>query len=116
LDSRFANVRDELWNLIEPLLPKPKVRRDGKGRPRVPDRAVLAGIIVRLRTGCQWRALGQEFGSGATCHRRMQEWERHGVFNAIFRKLVGFYDAKKGLKLKWGSMDAAIVKAPKGGS
>ena len=46
----------------------------------------------------------------------MQAWEKRGVFQAVFEKLVSFYDMKKGLKLKWTSMDAAIVKAPKGGS
>jgi transposase len=42
-------VLEQLWQLIQPLLPTPP-RRCG-GRPRVDDRACLAGIIYQLRTG-----------------------------------------------------------------
>ncbi len=103
--------------LIEAVLPPPRPRRrDGRGRPRVPDRKVMGGIVYRLRTGCQWKAIPERFGSGSTCHRRMQEWNRKGVFGAIFQMLVQVYDDLKGLDLRWASMDAALVKAPKGGS
>jgi transposase len=65
-------VFDDLWTTIEPLLPEepPKPKR---GRPRVPGRAVLGGIIFILRTGCPWRLLPKELGcgSGVTCWRRI---------------------------------------------
>jgi hypothetical protein len=38
-----------------------------------------------------------------------------GVFEAMFKELLRFYDVKKGIQWNWASMDAAIVKAPKGG-
>jgi len=44
-------VPDDLWEAIEPLLPKEQPKPNG-GRPRVPDRAVLGGIVFVLRTGC----------------------------------------------------------------
>ena len=37
-------VSDELWSQIEPLLPKHNPTPKG-GRPRIPDRAALTGII-----------------------------------------------------------------------
>lgn len=37
-------VSDELWEILEPLLPEEPPKPKG-GRPRVPDRAALAGII-----------------------------------------------------------------------
>ncbi len=46
-------VPDDLWEAIEPLLPKEPPKPKG-GRPRVPDRAALAGIVFVLRTGCPW--------------------------------------------------------------
>ena len=46
----------------------------------------------------------------------MQEWSELGIFREIFAKLVRYYDDKRGVKLDWTSMDAAIVKAPKGGT
>src|SRR6516164_10845691 len=54
-------VPDALWKLIEPLLPIPSSKPQG-GRPRLTDRACLAGIIFVLRSGIPWRRL-----TGPTC-------------------------------------------------
>lgn len=43
-------VPDGLWDLIEPLLSPAKPGLKG-GRPRVPDRACLRGIVFVLRSG-----------------------------------------------------------------
>ena len=43
-------VPDELWMIIEPLLP-PEPPKPNGGRPRVPERAALAGIIYVLKSG-----------------------------------------------------------------
>ena len=115
MEPKFAEVPEGLWRRVAPLLPPVRAKPRG-GRPRVPDRTVLAGILYRLRTGCQWRALPDCFGSGATCHRRMQEWVRAGVFKKVFQDLLRRYDRKRGIQWKWTSLDAAIVKAPKGGA
>ena len=48
---------DALWNLIQPLLP-PSPRRAKGGRPRLPDRACLTGILFVLRSGIPWEMLG----------------------------------------------------------
>ena len=69
-------VSDELWELVEPLIPPPVPARRGRtGRPRVADRAVLAGIVFVLSTGISWNALPQELGcgSGVTRWRRLRE-------------------------------------------
>lgn len=73
-------VPDGLWNIIEPLLPTEKPKPKG-GRPRVPNRAVLAGIMFVLRTGIPWEMLPQEMGcgSGMTCWRRLHEWQEAGI-------------------------------------
>ena len=82
-------VSDQVWALIEPLLPKHRPSRRG-GRPRVPDRAVLGGIIFVLRTGIPWEYLPQEMdcGSGITCWRRLREWQRRGVWKRLHRVLL----------------------------
>lgn len=61
-------VSDALWVVIEPLLPVIPVRAKG-GRPRVPDRAALTGILFVLLTGIPWEMLPREMGcgSGVTC-------------------------------------------------
>jgi transposase len=55
-------VNDELWERVEPLIPRPRARRGRIGRPRVSDRAVLAGIVFVLTTGVSWNALRRELG------------------------------------------------------
>ncbi|WP_230457544.1 IS5 family transposase [Leptospira borgpetersenii] len=106
---------DALWEKIEPLIPKVRANLQG-GRNRLPTRVVMAGIIYRMKTGCQWRAIPSNFGSGQTCHRRFQEWERAGVFKKIYKSILKYYDVKNKIAWDWASMDSAIVKAPKGGS
>jgi len=115
MEAKFADVPDALWKKIQPLLPPEQPKPRG-GRPRVADRVVMAGIVYRLRTGCQWKALPNEFGSGSTCHLRFHQWCEAGVFEKIFAELLRFYDRKRGIKWQWSSLDSAIVKAPKGGT
>jgi hypothetical protein len=71
-------VSDELWRLVEPLLPKKERCFRYPGRKRLPDRQVLCGILFVLHTGIAWEHLPRElgFGSGITCWRRMDEWQR----------------------------------------
>ena len=56
-------VTDELWAVVQPLLPEEPPKPKG-GRPRVPDRAALTGILFVLKTGIPWEMLPQEMGWG----------------------------------------------------
>ncbi len=83
--SRPWIVSDELWSLAEPLLPKPGPKKV-EGRPRVPDRQALCGILFVLHTGIQWEyLLPQElgFGSGMTYWRRLAAWSGAGVWDRL---------------------------------
>ena len=114
MEIKFAEIPDELWERLEPLLPPPPAGRR-RGRPRIASRTILSGIVYRLRTGAQWKALPSQFGSGSTCHARFQAWSDAGIFRRLFEKLVEFYDDVRGIEWEWASLDSAIVKAPKGG-
>jgi transposase len=84
-------VPDGLWRRIEPLLPKPVVRDPRRpGRNRLDDRKALCGILFVLHTGIQWEYLPQElgFGSGMTCWRRLDEWNRAGVWQRLHELLL----------------------------
>jgi putative transposase len=116
MEARYRDVPELLWERIEPLLPPERPKPDG-GRPRNDNRRVMAGILYRLRTGCQWKALPKEyFGSGSTCHERFQEWREAGIFSQVFDLCLNYYDALRGVDWKWCSLDSAMVKAPKGGT
>ena len=107
-------IPDELWERMEGLLPKYRPSPKG-GRPRLPLRQVADGIFYALRTGCQWKALPREFGSGSAVHGYFQEWARRGVFRKLWRLALEEYDELKGIQWEWQSMDGAMTKAPLGG-
>jgi len=113
--GEFEDIPDEGWAIAEPLIPQ-RVPGPQGGRPREDDRRILAGIVYRLRTGCQWKAVPGVFGTKSTLHRRFAEWTREGFFTAFFVRMVQAYDQKRGLDLEWASLDSSMVKAPKGGT
>jgi putative transposase len=114
MNLRQFDIDERMWELIEPLLPPDEARPQG-GRPPLPNYQVLCGILYRLHTGCQWKAIPSRFGAGSTLHRRFQHWVECGAFDKIFAILVCVYDELKGVGWEWMSLDGAIVKAPKGG-
>jgi transposase len=105
---------EEMWLRVEGLLPKFRKSKKG-GRPRLEWRQVIDGIFYVLRTGCQWKALPPEFGSGSSAHRYFQLLVRKGVFRDLWTAALEEYDDLKGLEWKWQSMDGAMTKAPLGG-
>ena len=108
-------IPDEVWNEVRRILP-PEKSSNTKGRPPVSYRKVLDGILYVLRTGCQWKMLSKDYGSGSTCHRRFQQWVRLGVFQRLWIRLLQVYDDVKGIKWNWQSLDSISVKAPLGGN
>jgi transposase len=114
--GRFS-ISDELWALMEPLLPKHKnTHRFGGGRPRVPDRQCADGIFFVLRTGCQWNALSATgICPSSTAHDRFQAWVEEGFFVRFWQAGLAEYDAFNGIDWSWLSMDGAMSKAPLAG-
>ena len=78
----------------------------------MPARKALEGIFYVLRTGCQWKALPREYGSGSTVHRRFQEWSAAGFFEKIWSKGLEQYDELEGIGWEWQSLDGSMIKAP----
>jgi transposase len=102
------------WDEIVSVLPKEKPGNT-VGRPIVPFRKVMDGVMFILRTGCQWKMLPSEYGSGSTCHRRFQEWVRTDIFKRVWSRVLKEYDNIKGIGWNWQSLDSISVKSPLGG-
>ncbi|MGW8776475.1 transposase [Streptomyces sp. NPDC055796] len=77
-ESRPWIVSDELWLFIEPLLPEP-VPNQVEGRPRVPDRQALCGILFVLHTGIRLR-----FRGGYGAFRRPTSRSRPGCGRRVW--------------------------------
>jgi transposase len=109
-------LTDELWEVLEPVLPKWTPSPKG-GHPRLDDRKALTGILFVLKTGLPWEDLPREMGCGCgmTCWRRLRDWQADGTWD----KLHGVLLAKlRGAdKLNWtrALVDSSSVRAAYGG-
>lgn len=104
-------VDDDLWKLIEPLLPPWPGRSPGP-KP-VDDRLCLQGILYQ---DIAWQLLPLElgFGSGQTCWRRLDRWQQAGVFEQLHRILLAKLNAAGELDWSRACVDGSHVRAKKG--
>jgi transposase len=111
-------VPDELWALVEPLLPSPPRPPYGGQHRTISDRACFAAIVYMARTSTPWRLLpAQELacGSPATCWRRLTEWSNAGVFDALHLKVLDKLGTAGRLDWSRASVDTMSVRAKRGG-
>ncbi len=108
---------DELWEIIEPLLPPlPPVGPKG-GRPPVPHRPVLTGILFVLKTGIPWEDLPVEMGCGCgmTCWRRLRDWQADGTWDKIHKELLSRLRGADKIDWSRALIDSSSVRAAYGG-
>ena len=107
------HISDEQWNIIEPILHRPK-RWETRGRPRKPDRPLLDGILWILKTGAQWSELPKEYPPYQSCHRRFQEWVARGIFDTILELLAKDMEYRGKISLDECFIDGTFAPAKKG--
>lgn len=101
-DSQYAH--------LEPFLPEP--RHHGKaGRPWLPHRTVVNGILWILRTGAPWRDLPDRYGKWNTVYTRFKRWRRDGTWTRIFSALLDERDDQGRLDHDLWCIDGTIVHA-----
>lgn len=106
-------VSDELWELVEPLIPKVERRYRFPGRKRIDDRRVLCGILFVLQTGIPWEYLPQEMGcgSGMTCWRRLRDWQEAGVWRRLHESLLARLNGAELIDWSGAAIDSSHVRA-----
>lgn len=109
-------VSDELWELVEPLLP-PMVSSPKGGRPPIGNREALTGILFVLRTGIPWSMLPQEMGCGCgmSCWRRLRDWQEAGVWKRLHELLLEKLHAADRIDWSRAVVDSSSVRAVLGG-
>ena len=99
-------LSDEQWAAIAPHLPMVHTAPERKD-----DRRVISGIVHRLREGCRWRALPDEYGPYTTVFNRYNRWSRRGLWERIFEALV-----ERGAQPVLAMIDSSAVKAHRSAS
>jgi transposase len=108
-------VRDELWEVVAPLVPVHEPDPRG-GRPRVDDQVCFGAIVFVLFTGIAWQHLPRELGcSPATAHRRLREWQAAGVFAALHGELLRRLNAAGLIDWTTAVVDGSHIRALQGG-
>jgi transposase len=107
-------VSDELWEVLQPLLPPPKPRRFRfPGRKPVGDRQALTGILFVLKTGIPWEDLPVEMGCGCgmTCWRRLDAWQKAGVWFQLVQVLLQRLDDAGQIDWSRAAVDGSFARA-----
>jgi transposase len=107
-------VSDELWEVLQPLLPPPKPRRfRHPGRKPVDDRKALTGILFVLKTGIPWEDLPAEMGCGCgmTCWRRLAAWQQAGVWFRLHQVLLRKLDDAGKIDWSRAAADSSFARA-----
>lgn len=85
-DRYDTDLTDEQWAVIEPLLPQPPDRPDGRKRT-VEQREILNAILYLLRAGCAWRLLPHDFPNWRTVYHYFRIYLRNGTWKTIHDSL-----------------------------
>src|SRR3954453_2839758 len=111
-------VSDELWTMLQPLIPPRKPRRYRyPGRKPVEDRQALTGILFVLKTGIRWEDLPAEMGCGCgmTCWRRLRDWNEAGVWQELPERLLAALHEADRIDWDRALIDSSFVRARGGG-
>lgn len=105
---RDGVITDELWAVLEPLMPQDAGR---PGRPWNDHRSTLEGIVWRFRTGSPWRDLPDAFGPYQSVWQRHRLWSTDGTYERMFaavRERAGLEPEEMEPIL---SIDSTVVRA-----
>jgi len=107
-------LTNEQWTRLEPLIPSPQRKNDGRGRPRKNPRDVLNGILWVLRTGAPWKDLPPRYPPHQTCHRWFQTWAKQGIFKQILTELGEDLYQRGAIDIRETFIDGSFTPAKKG--
>jgi putative transposase len=85
---RFGVFSDEVWAVVEPVLPSDRGRR---GKRWSEHRRVLEAIAWRYRVGAPWRDVPAGFGPWQTVWKRHHRWSLDGTYVKVFLAVQDFF-------------------------
>ena len=105
---RRHELTDEQFAKLAPLLPP---ERPATGRPNHDHRAILNGILWRLKTGSPWRDVPERYGKWDTVYSRFRRWQQAGVWARVLAALQADADARGDLDWDLHFVDGTVIRA-----
>ena len=106
-------LTEKQWQVVAPLFAEDD--RTGKaGRPPVPARDVLNGVLWILKTGARWKDLPRDYPPYQTCHRRFQTWVEEGTIVRALQVLADDLRERGKIDLREAFIDGTFASAKKG--
>jgi transposase len=110
MQQHIPPVSKTQFALLCRRLPEPMAKT---GRPSIPNRELLSGILYVLKTGCSWEYLPRSVCSHhySSCWRRFKFWQSQ--LKQVWRTLTRILDEQGKLNLATGQLDTSLVPSPK---
>ncbi len=105
---RRHELTDTQWERLQPLLPPEKPR---VGKPNLPHRRIINGILWRLKTGVPWRDLPERYGKWETVYSRFRRWQLAGIWDRILAALQSKADAAGQVDWTLHFVDGSVIRA-----
>ena len=100
------DLTDEEWGRLEALLPA----HPRQGHRWNDHRTVIDGIFHRVRAGCPWRDLPEQYVNWKTVYNRHRRWSGDGTWEEILAALQTGCDVRDGAD--WAAaIDSTVVRA-----
>ena len=96
--TRSGVISDEVWAVIEPVLPSDVGRR---GKRWADHRQIMEGIVWRFRVGAPWRDLPAEFGPWQTVWKRHYRWSTDGTYAKMFLSVQEAFGSSSSATDSW---------------
>ncbi|MFE7331854.1 IS5 family transposase [Streptomyces sp. NPDC057565] len=108
-----SDLKDDQWELIEPLLLAWRAARAEGREPTTDLREVVNAVLYVARTGVAWRYLPHDFPPHTTVYGYFQAWEADGTTEEIHDTMREQLRRKKGRRIlpTAAVIDAQTVKA-----
>ncbi len=105
-------LNQKQWKHLRKLLPAPKKKPHGPGRPPLDLRQVVNAILYVMRTGCSWSMLPNDYPKHKSVFHYHNTWSKEGTWEKIHVRLVKQVRKKAGRKKRptASSIDSQTVK------
>jgi transposase len=100
-------LTDEQWAAIVELFPEPAVT----GRPPMPARQALDGMIWLNNTGAKWRDIPESLGKWRTIYGWFDLWNANGTLQKVVDRLTQTVVADGRLSSELWCIDGTVVRA-----